>query len=172
MGFKFIDPHSVYGGSYIPFGPRPPPPLRSFRRIFVLNWFFCSSGLCRVITVQTVRKWWSSIFQTPTPYNVYGGHTLPPPLIVNAPMLVINRSIFKILESFCRFSSMLSWFVTNRKPPAVSCFYYSCAGGMSLHITTKLDLLTAAHIEFIITFLTRPLIFIQPIKLLLHKYQV
>ena len=43
---------------------------------------------------------------------------------------------------------------------------------MSLHITTKLDLLTAAHIEVIITVLTRPLIFIQPRKLLLHKYQV
>ena len=35
---------------------------------------------------------------------------------------------------------------------------FSFAGAMSLYITTKLDLLTAAHIKVIITFLTRPLI--------------
>jgi len=118
-----------------------------------------------------IRKWWGSIFQTL--HSLYGGYIPfgPPPRSVNAPMSVINRSIFKILESFCRFSIVLSWFVTDRKPPAVSFFYFLfCRWDVSPHYD-QMDWLTAAHIVVIITFLTRPLLF-QPIKLLLHKYQV
>jgi len=83
-----------------------------------------------------IRKWWSSIFQTN--HNLYERSYLfrTPAPNCNAPMSVINRSIFKILESFCRFSIVLSWFVNDRKPTVVS-FTFSFAGGMSLHITTK-----------------------------------